>query len=116
MGRQPSEEVSFLDSSVGAFVHRFAVHHGLSARETTVLALAAAGLHRKESASRLGCSLGTVDTYWRRIFRKTGRTSQSELFVALLAFAIAGERGAPAGREATIAVPAAARAGSFASR
>lgn len=115
MVRQPSEELSFLDSSVGTLVHQFAAHHALSARETTVLALAAAGHHRKESASRLGCSLGTVDTYWRRIFRKTGRTSQSELFVALLAFAIGGDA-APAGREPAIAVPAAARAGSFASR
>lgn len=95
MDAKSSEELALPPSPVGLVLRRFAAHHGLSARETMVLALAAAGLHRKESASRLGCSLGTVDTYWRRIFRKTGRTSQAELFVALLSFAMVDAALAP---------------------
>jgi len=38
---------------------------------TAVLSCGARGLHRKATASYLGCSAGTVDTYWRRILSKT---------------------------------------------
>jgi CheY-like chemotaxis protein len=54
------------------------------------LALCAGGLHRKEVAFRLGCSAGTVDTYWRRIFKKTSATSQCEVLAALLTLAATG--------------------------
>jgi DNA-binding CsgD family transcriptional regulator len=87
---EPDATVS-LSFAVSGLVRQFAQLYRLSGRETNVLVLAAAGLHRKESAFRLGCSPGTVDTYWRRIFRKTGQTCQPELFAALLAFAV-GDR------------------------
>ena len=80
---------SITSSVVCAVVNRFAVPYQLSVREATVLALAALGLRRKESAFCLHCSAATVDTYWRRIFRKTQRASQAELFAALLLFGIA---------------------------
>jgi hypothetical protein len=44
----------------------------------------------KEAAWQLGCSPGTVQTYWRRVLRKTGTASQSELFAALFRFVLAG--------------------------
>jgi DNA-binding CsgD family transcriptional regulator len=69
-------------------VRDFADFYRLSGREAAVLLLAAEGLHRKESAFRLGCSPGTVDTYWRRIFRKTQQPSQGQLFVRLLCFTV----------------------------
>jgi DNA-binding CsgD family transcriptional regulator len=78
-----------------ALVAAFATRYRLSQRETAVLALAADGLHRKEAAHRLGCSAWTVDTYWRRILKKTQRGSQSELFAALLAFATGDRRPRP---------------------
>jgi DNA-binding CsgD family transcriptional regulator len=69
-------------------VSRYALRHMLSGRETSVLELAAVGLHRKEVSSRLGCSPGTVDTYWRRIFRKTNRGSECAVLADVLAFAV----------------------------
>jgi DNA-binding CsgD family transcriptional regulator len=75
-------------SEVNAIIQSFARYYRLSQREASVLNLFALGLHRKESAFQLGCSPGTVDTYWRRIFRKTGTPAQSELFAALLSFAV----------------------------
>ncbi len=67
----------------------FAYRLGLSVREATVLVLAAgSGLHRKAAADRLGCSPGTVDTYWRRILRKSGQSSQLELLAVLLSYVL----------------------------
>lgn len=73
---------------VPAIAAHFARQHGLSSREATVLQLAAGGIHRKETAARLGCGIATVDTYWRRILRKTRLTSQVEVLAALLCFAL----------------------------
>jgi DNA-binding CsgD family transcriptional regulator len=55
--------------------------------------LAALGLHRKEVASRLGCGGTTVDTYWRRIARKTRAESQAEVMATLLSLALAESAG-----------------------
>jgi DNA-binding CsgD family transcriptional regulator len=63
--------------------------HHLSPREATLLVLAAMGRRRKEVAVDLECGLATVETHWRRIFKKTGTTTQSELFAAILSFALA---------------------------
>ncbi len=65
-------------------ISQFAAQHRLSRRETALLSLLAVGSGRKAAASHLHCSLGTIDTYRRRIFRKTATTSQAELFAALL--------------------------------
>ena len=85
-GKTP-EPQSF-SNPAAVVVEQFAATHGLSVRETGVLQLAASGFHRKETAYRLGCSLGTVDTYWRRLLRKTGCQDQWRLYADLLLFAI----------------------------
>jgi two-component system, OmpR family, response regulator CpxR len=85
--------------AVAGVVQRFARAHALSSRETGVLTLSAAGLHRKEVAFRLGCSAGTVDTYWRRIFRKTATASQCEVLAALLSLAASDNAEAEAAPE-----------------
>jgi DNA-binding CsgD family transcriptional regulator len=80
-------------------IARFAAANHLSQRETALLSLLTVGLGRKDAASRLGCSLGTIDTYRRRIFRKTGSSSQAELFGALLGVAFRALDEALAARE-----------------
>jgi len=76
-------------SLVHVRITEFANSLRLSAQEAAVLSLAAgSGLHRKETAERLGCRPGTVDTYWRRILRKSGYGSKLELFSALLSFSL----------------------------
>ena len=71
-----------------ALVERYASVHGLSRRERAVLALGARGLHRKGMATELGCSAGTVNTYWNRILRKLRLTSQAEVLAHLLELAL----------------------------
>jgi len=58
--------------------------HGLSPRESEVLAAAAWGLQNKEIAARLGCELSTVITYWSRIFEKAGFHSRNEVLASML--------------------------------
>lgn len=74
-------------SLVAAVVASYARRHRLSTRETSVLQLTAGGVHRKETAARLRCGIATVDTYWRRILRKTGLASQVEVLAAVLCHA-----------------------------
>ena len=45
---------------------------GLTARETSVLALLAAGYPNRGIARRLGCAPRTVEKHLERIFRKLG--------------------------------------------
>jgi DNA-binding NarL/FixJ family response regulator len=54
----------------------------LSKREWQVLACARAGLSRKETASRLGISLATVATHWKRMLSKTGLDSERRVLIA----------------------------------
>jgi DNA-binding CsgD family transcriptional regulator len=85
---QETDPPELRQNLVTALARKFAASHGLSLRETEVLMLAAQGLHRKECAFRLGCSTTTVDTYWHRVFKKTGWRYQAEALAALLAFAL----------------------------
>lgn len=76
-------------SAVYQRIVEFSYLINLSTREAMVLILTAgAGVHRKEAAHLLGCSPGTVDTYWRRILRKSKLGSQLELLAALLSFSV----------------------------
>jgi DNA-binding CsgD family transcriptional regulator len=77
-----------VSGAINALVTGYGQSHGLSRRETSVLVLGVSGLHRKEAAYQLGCSPGTVDTYWRRILRKTSARSQAEVFAELLLIAV----------------------------
>jgi DNA-binding NarL/FixJ family response regulator len=81
-------------SCVATLVTSYAASYALSSRETMVLSLGAEGLHRKAVAARLGCSAGTVDTYWVRILRKTGLESQAAVHAALLRLALSQETSA----------------------
>jgi DNA-binding CsgD family transcriptional regulator len=93
-GRDRHKRTNFgptIASLVRIAVVRFAGHYRLSTRETSALHLAAMGVHRKETAAHLGCGIATVDTYWRRVLRKTGLTSQMEVLAALLNFALGEE-------------------------
>ena len=80
---------------LNALVDSYADVHGLSRRERAVLSLGARGLHRKGMATELGCSPGTVNTYWNRILRKLHLTSQAEVLANLLRLAL----GAPVARD-----------------
>ena len=73
---------------LAALVGRYADLHGLSNRERAVLTLGARGLHRKGMATELGCSPGTVNTYWNRILKKLRLTSQAEVLAHLLRLAL----------------------------
>jgi DNA-binding CsgD family transcriptional regulator len=78
-----------------ALVGDYAEAHGLSGQERAVLLLGARGLHRKGAAVHLGCSPGTVDTYWNRILRKRQLSSQLEVLAELLSLALDGSTRAP---------------------
>jgi DNA-binding NarL/FixJ family response regulator len=52
----------------------------LSPQEQQVLKLSAQGNLDKEIADELGISQNTVDTYWRRIYKKTGKHDRKILF------------------------------------
>lgn len=66
------------------FVGAFAARHRLSPRETRLLELAVEGVTNKEAAEVLGCSVGTIATYWQRIFAKTEQRSQRDVVAAIL--------------------------------
>ena len=87
----PREVAAVGSSPVDPFsnlIARYVGTHRLSVRERSVLAFGARGLNRKEVASELGCSSGTVDTYWSRILRKTQTASQAEVLANLLDMAL----------------------------
>src|SRR5205814_564556 len=61
---------------------RYARRHGLSKAEAEVLSFACDGLETKEIAARTGRSYKTVESYWARIYLKTGLHSQRRVIVA----------------------------------
>ncbi len=69
---------------LSALVTAFADPAGLSAREREIVRFSAAGEHRKAIADRLGCSVKTIDEYWRRIRVKTGMPSELSIVAELL--------------------------------
>ena len=72
---------------------------GLTARETSVLALLAAGYPNRVIARRLGCAPRTVEKHLERIFRKLGvRDKLNAVRVAQACDLVAG-RPAPSGPE-----------------
>jgi DNA-binding CsgD family transcriptional regulator len=68
----------------GARLRGFARVFGLSGQEWAVLTTAMDGCAMKEGAARLGISPKTVETYWRRIYAKTGRRTQLEVLAEVL--------------------------------
>jgi DNA-binding CsgD family transcriptional regulator len=86
-----AREVAYRD--LAAMVGQFADEHGLSGGERETVRLAAEGLVSKEIAERRQQSVKTVDSYWARIYIKTGLGSQREILSALLRRALGA--GAP---------------------
>jgi DNA-binding NarL/FixJ family response regulator len=65
-------------------VERFAQHHRLSPKETSLFQMAVNGANNDEAAEALGCARPTVSTYWSRIFKKTGFQCQRDVVAALV--------------------------------
>lgn len=88
-----------VNAGLAALLADFADRHRLSQRERAVLSLGMQGVHRKGTAVCLGCSPGTVDTYWNRILRKLRLSSQLEVLASLLVIAVgAGPAARPPSR------------------
>jgi DNA-binding NarL/FixJ family response regulator len=68
-------------------VEGYAEAKALSGQERRLLELAVSGAHNKLIADELGLSLGTVATYWRRIFAKTGKSPQRSVLADVVQFA-----------------------------
>jgi len=62
----------------------FAKAYGLSPRETALLRHTVLGMNNDEAAAALGCTRGTVATFWHRIFKKTGVSGQRDVLILLL--------------------------------
>jgi DNA-binding CsgD family transcriptional regulator len=73
-----------------AAVRRFAGLHRLSGQEAAVVAQAAEGWCMKEAATALGISVKTVESYWKRIYEKTGQTSQLAVMALIVRWTCAG--------------------------
>jgi DNA-binding CsgD family transcriptional regulator len=63
---------------------------GLSERECAVLASGIEGCSMKETAARLDLSVKTVETYWKRIYVKTGMRTQLEVIAMVLRWVLGG--------------------------
>jgi DNA-binding CsgD family transcriptional regulator len=74
--------------AIFGLVRGFGSKHGLSVRETEVLFRLVDGDCRKQAATALGCSAGTVDTYWRRILAKSGADSLERFLANLIRYFI----------------------------
>lgn len=68
-------------------VEGYAEAKALSNQERRLLELAVSGAHNKVIADELGLSVGTVATYWRRIFAKTGKSPQRGVLADVVQFA-----------------------------
>jgi DNA-binding CsgD family transcriptional regulator len=72
------------EEMIRRLVDDFSQNSGLSPRQREILWLAIGGLHRKESAARLECSVKTVEGYWKRICEKTGCQCQAEVIAKFI--------------------------------
>jgi DNA-binding NarL/FixJ family response regulator len=76
--RVASGQVLSADQHQAAIHAGLSVRYGLTARETTILSLVAAGLTNQEIARVLYLSINSVKTYIRTGYRKIGARSRSE--------------------------------------
>jgi DNA-binding NarL/FixJ family response regulator len=61
----------------------FARHYQLSPNETRLLELASWGADMTSLAEALGCKRSAINTYWKRISKKTGARGQRNIFAKL---------------------------------
>jgi len=71
--------------SLDRLLRSLSLPRDLSQREREVARAGARGLDTKATAAELGISPKTVDEFWRRICKKFGRRSRSEVLSYLLA-------------------------------
>lgn len=86
-GRSLSSSV--VQQRLDVVLGRLADSYALSRRERQVLGLTMCGVHTKAIASQLGCSPKTVEEYWRRMYRKTGKRAKLEIVAEVLAESLA---------------------------
>jgi DNA-binding CsgD family transcriptional regulator len=79
-----------------AAASRFSRAHGLTARETILLALLVDGVSLGHAAKLMGVSRNTVRTHLQHAFEKTGARRQAELIRLVL---VAASDGSAAGQE-----------------
>ncbi len=60
-------------------LEKFCAAHALSGRQAEIVRMALQGCNRKATAAEIGCSVKTVEGYWRRIYEKTGAGSEREV-------------------------------------
>jgi DNA-binding NarL/FixJ family response regulator len=72
-------------------IEAFGQAYALSPKEKQVLHAAALGATGDDLAARVGCTLVTVSTHWRRIFDKTKERSKPAVFAAIMRFRELGE-------------------------
>lgn len=66
----------------------YASVHKLSRRQCQVLLCALGGDSRDQAAARIGCSVATVATHWKRICEATKRVSQADVLLDVFRFAL----------------------------
>lgn len=76
--------------TISEVVSKFCELYGMSGREREVLLLAASGYTNRGIGKALGIQMGTVSTYWRRIYQRTGAPDRSSCCSKLLQFAASG--------------------------
>jgi len=80
------------DQQVQQLAEEFGRGYNLSPQQSQLVQLAVAGLHRKEVAARLACSLKTIEGYWKRIYEKTGCASEAEVVSKFIREKLCAER------------------------
>ena len=76
------------DVKLRSLVDHFGRVANLSPKQLEVVKLAVSGIHRKECAAQLSCSLKTIEGYWRRIFEKTQCRSDAEVVAMFIRQAV----------------------------
>src|SRR5262245_1065379 len=79
-----SELMDLVEQRRSDFPSRYARARRLSARETEALRHTLKGLTWEETSKEMGVGVSTIKTMWRRIFKKTGMTSQQKLVSDLI--------------------------------
>jgi DNA-binding CsgD family transcriptional regulator len=74
--------------NIRTLVDHFGKLTRLSPRQLEVVNLAVTGVHRKQCAAQLACSLKTVEGYWQRIYEKTGCRSEAEVIATFIREAV----------------------------
>src|SRR4051812_17723285 len=78
-GSTPETRFEAFPQLIRVLAQRYGDRMSLSPRQTNLIYFAITGMARKEAAAYLGCSLKTVEGYWKRIYQKCGCCSDAEV-------------------------------------